>query len=53
MKAKPVIPRERANRDVEEAVEYYLSEGAEHAALGFIGALEQAYTRIARRPRQG
>ena len=25
MKAKPVVPREQANRDVEEAVGYYLS----------------------------
>ena len=33
MKSKPVIPRELANQDVNEAVEYYLSTGAEKAAL--------------------
>lgn len=53
MKAKPVVPRELANQDVDEAIEYYLSEGAEQAALGFIKALEQAYTHIGRHPATG
>ena len=53
MKAKAVVPRERANRDVEEAVTYYIGEGAPHAALGFIDALEQAYLYIARHPATG
>ena len=48
MKAKPVIPREQANRDVDDAMAYYLSEGAEAAALGLIDALEQAYGHISR-----
>lgn len=48
MRIKPVIPRALARRDVEEAVSYYLSEDAEQAALGFINALEQAYTHIGR-----
>ncbi len=48
MRIKPVIPRALARRDVEEAVSYYLSEDAEQAALGFIDALEQAYTHIGR-----
>lgn len=53
MKVKTVIPREQANRDVEQAIEHYLSEGAEQAALGFIDALEQGYAHIARHPATG
>ena len=53
MKAKPVIPRELANRDIDEAIAYYLSEGADQAALNFIDALEQAYTHIGRHPATG
>jgi toxin ParE1/3/4 len=50
---KPVVPRELANRDVESAIDYYLSENAEQAALGFIDALEKAYTHISRHPATG
>lgn len=53
MKAKPVIPRERAHRDVEEAVAHYLEEGSAPAAPGFIDALERAYAHIGRRPASG
>lgn len=53
MKSKPVIARERAVRDVDEAIAYYLGEGADHAALGFIDALEDAYLRIGRHPNSG
>ena len=53
MKSKVVIPRELAKRDVEEAIDHYLSEDAEQAALGFIDALEQAYTHISRHPASG
>lgn len=53
MTAKPVVPREQANRDVDDALAYYLSEGAESAALGLIDALEKAYARISRRPAAG
>ena len=40
MTAKPVVPRELANRDIDDAISYYLGEGAEQAAFGFIDALE-------------
>jgi toxin ParE1/3/4 len=50
---KKVVPRERANRDVDEAINYYLSENAPEAALGFIEALEQAYGYIGRHPSAG
>ena len=53
MKTKPVIPRELAHSDVEEAVSYYLSEGAPAAALGLIDALERAYAHIGRHPGTG
>lgn len=53
MKRKPIIPREQASRDVEDIVAYYLSEATEAAALGFIDALEQAYTHLSRHPATG
>lgn len=53
MIAKPVIPRELANQDVDDVIAYYLGEGAEQAALGFIDALEQAFSHIGRQPATG
>lgn len=53
MKVKPVIPREQANRDVDEAVAYYLSEAGDAVAFGFIDALEKAYGHIGRHPATG
>jgi toxin ParE1/3/4 len=51
--AKPVVPRELANRDIDEAIAWYLGEGAEQSALGFVAALEQAYANIGRHPASG
>ncbi len=53
MKAKSVVTRELASRDVEVAIDYYLAENAEQAALDFINALEHAYTHIGRNPATG
>lgn len=53
MKSKPVVPRERANQDIEEAVTYYLSEGGPQAALGFIESLERAFAHFGRHPATG
>jgi len=53
VKAKPVVPRALANQDAEDAVAYYLGEDAASAALGFVDALEQAFTRIGRHPATG
>lgn len=53
MKAKPVIPRVLARRDVDEIVDQYLSESAEQAALGFIEALERAYAHLGQHPATG
>lgn len=53
MKVKSVIPRALANRDVDEAIAWYLSENAPQAALGLVDALEYAYSHIARHPAMG
>ena len=53
MKAKPVVPRERARRDVDAAVDYYAGTAGRKVALGFIDALEVAYRHIARHPATG
>ncbi len=53
MKAKAVIPREVAVRDVDEAIHHYLGEGAAKAALSFIDDLEKAYAQIGRQPASG
>ncbi|NML17234.1 type II toxin-antitoxin system RelE/ParE family toxin [Azohydromonas caseinilytica] len=53
MRFKPVIPRAQACRDVEAAMDGYVAEGAEEAALGFVDALELAYTHIGRHPATG
>jgi toxin ParE1/3/4 len=50
VKRKPVVLRTQAEQDIEEAIEYYVSEGAEQAALAFVDALEQAFTQIERHP---
>ena len=53
MKAKAVIPREQANRDVDDAIAFCLSEATESVTLGFIDALEKAYAHIGRHPAAG
>jgi toxin ParE1/3/4 len=53
LKTKQVIPREQASRDANQAIDWYLTEGNEQAASGFIDALEQAYTHIGRFPATG
>ena len=50
---KDIVPRELANRDVEDAIEHYLVEATTRAALGFVDELEKAYNHIARHPSSG
>jgi toxin ParE1/3/4 len=53
LKVKPVIARELAKRDVDEAIAYYLGDDAEQAARGFVDALEQAFAHISQHPASG
>jgi toxin ParE1/3/4 len=50
MTIKPVIPRERANQDVQHAIGYYLDEGATQAASDLIDALQVAYRPVGLHP---
>jgi len=50
---KPIIPREEAERDVDDVLSYYLDENAPEAAHGFIDALESAYHHISQFPGTG
>jgi toxin ParE1/3/4 len=50
---KPLVPRERANQDVDEALAYYLEEGGPRVALGFIDALERVYAQVRANPLAG
>jgi toxin ParE1/3/4 len=53
MTAKPVVPREQARRDIDDAVDHYAREAGERVVLGFIDALERAFSSIANRPATG
>ena len=53
MTAKPVVLRELAGRDIDEAVAHYLGEAGERVALGFIDTLEHAFRQIAQHPASG
>lgn len=53
MKVKPLIPRQLAGRDVEDAIDHYLAEAGEQVALGFIDALADAYTHLGRHATTG
>ena len=53
MTRKPVVPREAANRDVEEAIDYYLAEGAVSAAAAFVAEFQRALERVSANPAAG
>lgn len=53
MTPKPVVPREQARRDVDDAIAYYLGQGSHQAALGLVDALAAAYLHISRHPAAG
>jgi toxin ParE1/3/4 len=52
-RVKVVVQRTQARQDVQDHIDYYLGEGSQQAALGFINALEEAYGHIGRRPATG
>jgi toxin ParE1/3/4 len=53
VKSKAIVPRELAERDVQEAIAYYFAEGGAELALRFIDALEAAYTSLSANPASG
>lgn len=53
MKGKPVVPRKRANRDVEDAVSCYLREAGAQRTMHFIDALTGAYIHVGAHPATG
>ena len=53
MTARPVVPRQVAQQDIDEAIAYYQAEGGDVLALRFIDALQQAFRRIGSHPGVG
>jgi len=49
----PVILRETARRDIDQAIAHYAAEAGMPVALAFIDALERAFRRMARHPAAG
>jgi toxin ParE1/3/4 len=50
---KPVVPREAADRDVEEIIDHYLAEGAASPAAAFVDAFQRALEQISTNPALG
>ena len=53
MTGKPVTLRERAARDIDEAVEHYLVEAGAAVAFAFIAALQDARRHVGEQPGSG
>lgn len=53
MTAKPVIPRAKARKDVDLAVECYTGEANADVVVSFIDALEKGHTFIGQMPAAG
>lgn len=53
MTSKHVVLRKQADQDIDEALRFYLDEGAEDAAGEFIAAVEQALGHVGRHPAIG
>ena len=53
MSGKPVVLRECARRDIDEAVAHYVTEAGPSVALDFIDALESARRKIGEQPGTG
>ena len=53
MTSKRVVPRSQAERDLKDAIDYYIDAGANDAALGLVDAVEVAYAGISRHPGSG
>jgi toxin ParE1/3/4 len=46
MTARKIIPRLRAERDIDDAIDYYFGEGGADLALSFVDALESAFRHL-------
>lgn len=53
MMAGPVVLRELARQDIDQAVEHFRREAGEKVALRFVSAIERALRHIARFPEAG
>ena len=53
MSCKPVVLREQARRDIEEAVEHYSREGGVATGSAFTDAIERALSHVAAHPGSG
>lgn len=47
MRGKPLVPRQQANRDIDETLNGYLKEGRPEIADAFSDGLQQTYAQIA------
>jgi len=50
---KPLLLRQLAVRDIEEAVAHYQDEAPERVTLAFVDALEHAFGHVSRNPASG
>ena len=50
---KPIVPRDAAERDVDEIADYYTDEADADVAHAFVEAVRKAYRAIADRPGAG
>ena len=53
MAARPVQFRDRASADLDEAIDYYLSEAGQDVALRFVDAVERTARRAGKNPQLG
>ena len=53
MSVKPVVLRDRARRDVDEAAEHYLEEAGPAVVGAFIDAVEEVFRHVGQRPASG
>lgn len=53
MSLKKIVLRERADRDIDESLAYYLREAGDGVALSFIDQLQTVYRRVAAYPAAG
>jgi toxin ParE1/3/4 len=53
MTVRRVVPRERAERDIDDAINYYYGEGGADLALTFIDTLEAAFRHLSAHAESG